>query len=237
MMKLPYTPRSSSQALIIVAKQPVPGMTKTRLTPPFSPALAARLFENFLIDTIELVLQVMDAHPVLAFHPEQARPYFTTLAPQFELLLQEGANLGERLDAALTHFLRNGYQRVVIMDSDSPTLPLACLTGAFEALAGGADVVLGPTEDGGYYLIGLTRPQHRLLREVQMSTPSLTTDTLAIAAEEGLKTALLPRWYDIDTAEDLKRLQADLTRLPGEIAAHTRAFLDERTELLRTQTV
>jgi glycosyltransferase A (GT-A) superfamily protein (DUF2064 family) len=113
---------------------------------------------------------------------------------------------------------------VVIMDSDSPTLPPAQVAGAFAALDG-ADVVLGPCEDGGYYLIGLKRPQPRLLREVPMSTPHVLRDTLALAEQAGLRVALLAPWYDVDTAQELDRLRADLAYQAPGIAPHTRAFL------------
>jgi hypothetical protein len=111
------------------------------------------------------------------------------------------------------------------MNSDGPNLPAAFLARAFEALAGGADVVLGPCEDGGYYLIGLSRPAPRLLREVRMSTPHVLADTLELADEEGLEVALLPAWYDVDDAGSLARLAADLAGAPPELARHTRAML------------
>ena len=117
---------------------------------------------------------------------------------------------------------------VAAVNSDGPTLPLAYLAGAFQELGKEADVVLGPSDDGGYYLIGLKRPAPRLLREVQMSTSHVTTDTLALAAEEGLKVALLPTWYDVDDAQSLARLKAELATAPPEVAPHTRAFLGER---------
>ena len=217
---MPYT-----NALLVVAKRPAPGRTKTRLTPPLSPEQAAALYECFLRDTLDLVRRLPDVAPAIAYLPAEERAYFEALAPDFELVLQEGTDLGERLDSALTRLLAAGYQHVAIMNSDGPTLPLACLTGAFDALAGGADVVLGPCDDGGYYLIGLKQPAPRLLREVRMSTPDVLADTLAIAAEEGLTVELLPTWYDVDDAESLERLMKDLATAPPEVARHTRALL------------
>jgi glycosyltransferase A (GT-A) superfamily protein (DUF2064 family) len=117
------------------------------------------------------------------------------------------------------------------MNSDGPTLPSPCLTAAFERLAEGADVVLGPCDDGGYYLIGIKRPVPRLLREVQMSTPNVTRDTLKLAVEEGLRVELLPVWYDVDSAAALARLVGELVEAPSEVARHTRAFLEEHPEL------
>ncbi len=213
-------------ALIVIAKRPSPGDTKTRLSPPLTPRQASELYECFLIDTIELVRQVTDVQPVIAYLPAQERPYFAALAPDFELILQEGANLGARLDNALTAYLQAGYRRVAIMDSDSPTLPAACLAETFDELAKGADLALGPCEDGGYYLIGVTRPEPRLLRQVKMSTPHVAADTLALAAEEGRKVALLPTWYDVDDSGSLARLLHELDQAPKPVAQRTRAYLN-----------
>jgi glycosyltransferase A (GT-A) superfamily protein (DUF2064 family) len=117
------------------------------------------------------------------------------------------------------------------MDSDSPTLPPAFLSQAFTNLADGADVVLGPCDDGGYYLIGIKKPAPRLLREVQMSTPTVTADTLAIAKEEGLSVRLLPTWYDVDDGASLIRLMKELDGLDSQVAIHTRKFIDQNSIL------
>jgi rSAM/selenodomain-associated transferase 1 len=143
-------------------------------------------------------------------------------------LPQRGPDLGRRLENALSHYLNLGFARVVIMDSDSPTLPGEYLQQAFDALEK-HDVVIGPCDDGGYYLIGLKRRTPRLLTEVRMSTPNVTADTLAIADKMGLKVAQLPTWYDVDDAESLERLCRELVLLTDSRATHTRAFLmDER---------
>jgi glycosyltransferase A (GT-A) superfamily protein (DUF2064 family) len=172
--------------------------------------------------------QVDGATRTIAYLPEDAAGYFRRLAPDMALVPQRGVDLGERLDYALTDALAAGAKYAVIMDSDSPTLPAAYVSAAFAALAGGADVTLGPCDDGGYYLIGLNCPQPRLLREVTMSTPSVMRDTLALASELGLRVALLPQWYDVDTAAELDRLRAELAGLPPEIAPHTRALLNDK---------
>jgi len=211
-------------ALLVVAKRPFPGQTKTRLSPSLSPVEAANLYENFLRDTLDLIRLVPQVQPFIAYLPQEEEAYFRALAPDFTLLLQCGHNLGARLDNALTHCLMDGFRKAVIMDSDSPTLPTTYLSLAFSALDE-ADVVLGPCQDGGYYLIGLNQPAPRLLREVQMSTPHVIRDTLNLAAEEGLTVTQLPAWYDVDTAVDLNRLRLELPSLSPERAAHTRRFL------------
>ncbi len=219
-----------SNVLLVVAKRPAPGQTKTRLSPPLSSDQAAALYESFLKDTLDLMRQTPQVQPVIAYLPPSEKAYFTQLAPDFELLLQDGPDLGVRLDNALTHYLQLGYKHAVIMDSDSPTLPITCLIAAFEALQE-ADVVLGPCDDGGYYLIGLNKSTPRLLREVQMSTPHVASDTLALAKEEGLRVKLLPTWYDVDDAATLARLLAELSQSPVTIARHTRAFFAANQEI------
>jgi len=214
-------------ALIVVAKQPAPGRTKTRLSPPLTPEQASALYECFLVDTLEQVRKVPDAQHVIAYLPEGAHEYFQRLAPDFELVPQNGRDLGERLDHALSGYLEHGYERVVIMDSDSPTLPSSYLGQAFNALSDGADVAIGPCEDGGYYLIGLKQPWPRLLREVRMSTPTVAADTIALAEAEGLRVGLLPIWHDVDDADSLIRLAKEVESLPPEDAAHTRQLLEQ----------
>ncbi len=218
------SPRSPN-ALLVVAKRPRPGQTKTRLIPALNPEQAAGLYECLLVDTLALVRRVGMADHLVAYLPAEERPYFAALAPDFALVLQQGASLGERLDNALAGCLSQGYTAAVIMNSDGPTLPSAYLVQAFAALYDGADVVLGPSDDGGYYLIGMRRDLPRLLRGVRMSTQTVLADTLALAAEDGLTVALLAPWYDVDEAADLTRLTRELAVAGPELAPATHAFL------------
>jgi len=215
--------------LLVVAKRPAAGQTKTRLCPPLTGAAAAALYACFLLDTLDLMRQVPDVGRGIAYIPEAARDYFAILAPDMQLSLQQGADLGQRLDHLLSAALEAGASQAVVMDSDSPTLPADYLMQAFAALSGPNDVVLGPCEDGGYYLIGLKRPQPRLLRDVQMSTPYVVRDTLALAEQLGLQVALLPTWYDVDTVAELDRLRVELRDAPPHMACYTRAFLAARS--------
>jgi len=217
----------TKNALIVVAKQPTPGHTKTRLSPPLTPEQASALYECLFFDTLDQMRQVDAVQRVIAYLPLDARDYFHRFASDFELAPQNGADLGPRLDHALTDYLSQGYERVVIMDSDSPTLPYVYLSQAFSALSEGADVTLGPCDDGGYYLIGIKKPRPRLLREVQMSTPTVAADTIALAEADGLHVSLLPTWYDIDDAASLIRLMKEVERLDSQVAIHTRQFLEQ----------
>jgi rSAM/selenodomain-associated transferase 1 len=213
--------------LLVVAKQPAPGQTKTRLCPPLTPIQAANLYNCFLRDTLDTMRKIPSVQCVIGFLPEDARDYFNQLAPDMGLVCQRGASLGERLDHLLSDALADGSQRAVVMDSDSPTLPAAYISQAFEQLSD-ADVVLGPTQDGGYYLIGLKQPQSHLLRQVQMSTPHVLSDTLALAESTGLIVSLLPTWYDVDTISDLCRLGQEIAGMSTNgNAPATRRWLAE----------
>jgi rSAM/selenodomain-associated transferase 1 len=214
-------------ALLVFAKRPEPGQAKTRLTPPLTAEEAATLYECFLLDTLARVRRVPGVRLVLAYMPASDEAYFSQLAPDVERVAQVGYDLGTRLDNTTTDYLTQGYDKVVVVGSDSPTLPIDYLVAAFEALTGEVDVVIGPCEDGGYYLIGLKRPAPRLFCEVQMSTSRTFADTLDMAAKEKLRVHMLPRWYDVDDAFSLAHLQTELSRSPSVSASHTRRFLAE----------
>jgi rSAM/selenodomain-associated transferase 1 len=209
--------------LLVVAKKPAPGQTKTRLCPPLTPIQAADLYGCFLRDTLDAMRKVPGVQRVIGYLPEDARDYFHRLAPDMALTRQRGTSLGESLDELLTEVLTNGAKRAVVMDSDSPTLPVAYLCRAFELLTE-TDVVLGPTTEGGYYLIGVKQPQPDLLRQVKMSTSHVLADTLALAEAMELSVSLLPTWYDVDTIADLYKLDSEITRMSanGSAAATSR---------------
>ncbi len=200
---------SGRAALVVMAKVPVAGEVKTRLCPPLVPADAAALAECFLLDRLEQLAEVTDADVAVAFAPpEERRTLLGLVPPGVRLIPQEGADLGARLDRVLTDLLAEGYVGAVAVDADSPTLPTAYLRRACAVLGEGAvDVVVGPCEDGGYYLIGLRAPAPALFRDMPWSTAAVTEETLARARRLGLRLALLPSWYDVDRGEDLARLR------------------------------
>lgn len=225
----------SHKALLVMAKRPSPASTKTRLSSVLGLEGAAELYACFLRDALALARSVPGITPFVAHSPPDAETdaYFHDLAPDFGRIPQSGHTLGERLDAVMSACSLNGYKQVAAMNSDSPTLPVNYLANAFARLDDEAtDVVLGPCDDGGYYLIGWKRPHPRLVREVPMSTDHLLRDTLAIAEEEKLRVSLLPTWYDVDEVAELGRVRADLLANP-EIARHTRDFLSQKQWLIR----
>ena len=209
-----------------MAKAPVPGHSKTRLTPRLSDGEAARLSACFIRDAVALAGKAEGAEPVVAIAPADSGPAFDQLVPGCTQIAQRGPRLGDRLAHVMGRALASGFDQVVAINADGPTLPVRLIDDAFESLGDSAvDVVLGPTDDGGYYLIGWTRPHPTVVTEVEMSTPTVLDDTVAIAARDGLSVRLLEPWYDVDDSSDLDRLIADIERgVPcGE---HTLAFFE-----------
>jgi rSAM/selenodomain-associated transferase 1 len=213
------------QALITVAKRPRAGATKTRLCPPLSLAQAAAFYSCLMRDTLALMARVPAVQCVVAYTPESARVYFHHLVPNgFDLIPQRGTDLGERLLNALAHYLSQGYDKAVIMNSDGPTLPVIYLKQAFAGLDE-ADVTLGPGHDGGYYLIGMKHAHAGLFEGITWSTEQVVPQTLARIRQLGLTVHCLPEWYDVDTAADMDRLLAEFRAHPEHPARCTRQFL------------
>ena len=192
--------------LIILAKEPLPGQVKTRLSPPLSPEEAAQLYHSFLIDILEEMARVPEVRLAVAFSPPGAQVWFRGLAPPGTILFpQEGADLGERMAQAFAQGFAAGLGPVLLRGSDVPDLPAAVISEAKEVLAAGrAQVVLGPATDGGYHLVGLTEPQPRLFQGPAWSSSTVLADTLRLARQMDLRVHLLPPWPDIDTADNLR---------------------------------
>ncbi len=214
-----------------MAKAPITGRSKTRLTPRLSPELAAELSGAFIRDAVALAAAATPATApstvtsVVAISPPEATAAFDELVAGVGQIAQIGDDLGQRLNHVMSTALDQGFEQVVAINADGPTLPAQFIADAFDRLdEADTDVVLGPTEDGGYYLIGWKQPHSRIVTDVEMSTPSVLADTLATAAELNLRVSLLEPWYDVDEPADLDRLIDDIAAgIPcGE---HTLAFL------------
>lgn len=218
-------------AIAVMAKAPQAGQVKTRLVPPLSQEEAADLYRCLLLDKLLQISQLPGVDSYVAYTPGEAGPLMRELAPQsFTLIPQSGSDLGDRLHRLSAILLEKGHPGVMIVDSDTPTLPTAYLLEAIERLQSKiTDLVLGPAEDGGYYLVGLKRPCRALFDGIQWSSPSVLTETLQRASAQRLRVATLPSWFDVDTADDLHRLRLDLATNGNALAPHTRAFLlDQR---------
>jgi uncharacterized protein len=215
--------------MAIMAKAPRAGAVKTRLCPPLSPEDAAELYRAFLADKVEQVRSVTAARGAIVYTPDEGRGFFESLAPDFVLIPQHGSDLGARLVASFEWFFAEGYPAAAFIDSDSPTLPREFLLQALDLMASPeVDVVLGPSADGGYYLIGLRAARPELFTRMPWSTPWILAETVGRARQLGLRVASLPPWFDVDTALDLERLESSLRSAPGPAPRHTRGFFDGR---------
>ncbi len=221
-------------ALAVMAKAPRPGKVKTRLSPPLTSLQASALNICFIRDTTENIQQVTEAGNcagLVVYTPIGDEAAFDgLLPPSFQLLGQRGEGFGERLLHACEDLFTAGFGAVCLIDSDSPTMPQDALLQAGALLSRPGDrLVLGGSDDGGYYLIGVKRPHQRLFEQIDWSTERVFNQTLERAQEIGLPAELLPTWYDVDDAATLERLRIELlgpASSAGYDARHTRAYLE-----------
>lgn len=197
--------------LIVMAKHPVPGQTKTRLARSIGIEAAAELSTAFLEDLLDRLGDVGDRRVLATWpdDPEACRFFRHQAGDRFELWPQPSGSLGDRLQAVFTDHLEHTGDRVVVIGSDSPTLPSDLVKRAFEVLQV-HPAVLGPAVDGGYYLIGQQQTIPGLFTGIEWSTPRVLTQTLTRLEAADVSAALLPEWYDVDSLEDLKRLANEL---------------------------
>jgi uncharacterized protein len=214
------------RALVVIGKAPEPGRTKTRLCPPLTPDQAAELYSAFLRDTVETASSLRWDRVTVIFPPSAgARSQLRKLlAAGVHLMPQPGTGLGEALAGAFVRHAADGFGRVVLVGSDNPTLPASLMEVAGDTLDS-HDLVIGPTSDGGYYLIGMDRPHRAVFERITWSTPLVYGETIERAGEAGLTVAALQAWDDVDTFDDVTRLAAQLARLDPSTAPNTRAEL------------
>jgi len=215
-------------AVAVMAKVPGAEPVKSRLYSVLTPEEATNLYRCFLLDRLDAVGRLAGICPVVAFTPADAEGEMRAHAPVgYRLLPQRGADLGARLSTLLTGLLEDGHAGAIAIDSDSPTLPMPYVAEAARILETAShDVVLGPCDDGGYYLIGLSSSQPGLFDGIPWSTDAVFRLTRERAQGYGLSVHVLPRWFDVDTEADLRRVEAELTtsRHPSP---RTYAFLRE----------
>jgi hypothetical protein len=214
---------------MVVAKAPARGQTKTRLGSAIGLDAAADFYHCLLLDTLDIVRRVPNVTRAIAYLPAGSEVFFRDIAPDFELVLQQGDDLGARLDHVLTTCLNDGYAQAAVLSSDTPLVDPDALAQAFAALDDGADVVLGPCDDGGYYVMAVRTPHPEILRPIKMSTPMVLQDTLAAADAAKLRVALLPATLDVDSPDDLARIKEQLIHTPEHVAARTRQWLHHRS--------
>ncbi len=211
----------------IFVKHPVAGRVKTRLAAEFGDARAAELYAAFIADVADRFRDTADRR-FLCYAPgeDSAHDYFCRIGgDDYDVWPQPDRSLGERLAAFFDDSFAAGAQRVVVVGSDSPSLPREFVEEAFRLLRN-HDCILGPATDGGYYLIGQCGPSRSLFESVEWSSARVLEQTVANIAKSGARLTLLPPWYDVDTLDDLYLLR-------GHVRALQRA--GEPLDLVKTE--
>jgi rSAM/selenodomain-associated transferase 1 len=217
----------ANRMLVIMAKAPRPGRVKTRLAGTLPAEAVLSLYRCLLDDTLALT-ESLDNVDVAMMCPASDVDELTRLAGEgVRVVAQTGVGLAAGLTSVFARFAVAG-QRVIAFNSDSPHLPASVLEKAFEDLAS-CDVVVGPTHDGGYYLVGANAPHPDLFNGEGMGTSSALETLLRRVRQLGLSMQFAETFYDIDIASDLSRLEAELRLAPFR-APRTAAWLEERRQ-------
>lgn len=223
--------------IAVMAKASKPGRTKTRLGAVVGPEQAALLNTAFLEDIAENLAAACAISPIagyVAFGPPEESDFFDFLPAHIGRFVAWQPTFGETLEAAIRHMLAGGHAAACVLNSDSPTLPTSILVEAAQALARPGDrIAFGPSNDGGYYLLGMKAMHAHLFEDITWSTDRVAQETMQRAAELGLEVHHLPEWYDVDDALSFEILRAELAgersfgppELTPAAATHTRALL------------
>jgi uncharacterized protein len=204
-----------SCGIAVMAKASTPGRTKTRLVPPLTPDEAAAFNTAFLQDVAANILSASHRASIsgyMAFGPPESVGFFEAMLPPGIGLIESWLpNFGDCLLNAIDHLFALGHVAAVVLNSDSPTLPTSLLIETASILAGSGDrAVIGPSVDGGYYLLGLKTAHRRLFEDIDWSTEHVTRQTMDRACEIGLPVHVLPSWYDVDELDALRLLHSEL---------------------------
>jgi rSAM/selenodomain-associated transferase 1 len=218
----------ASCGIAVMAKASSPGRTKTRLVPPLSFEEAAAFNTAFLQDVAANILSAasrVNISGYMAFWPPESVGFFRAMLPARIRLIESWLpNFGDCLLHTITRLLAAGHAAAVVLNSDSPTLPTALLVDTANILARPGDrAVIGPSTDGGYYLLGLKTAHRRLFEDIDWSTERVARQTMERAREIGLPVHVLPAWYDVDEADALRLLHAELcevTPFAADLQSH-----------------
>jgi len=199
-----------ANALAVMAKAPIPGSVKTRMVPPLTHEQAAELCRALLLDQLEHLSALADVELFVAFAPAEAVTLIDNIVPTgFQCFPQSGADLGERMNTIFDDLWQRGHRNLVLIGSDLAALPLKLFYDAFGLLSvRDRRVVLGPSQDGGYYLVGMNRPTPEIFSAMTWSHDRVLAQTTTKLTGLGIDFRLLPSWFDLDTVEDIELLQA-----------------------------
>jgi rSAM/selenodomain-associated transferase 1 len=212
------------EALVVLARYPRPGRVKRRLAAAIGGVAAADLYRAFLCDLQRRLACRADWTTYWAFEPAES-PFAEEIGGHDRSFPQRGRSLGERMGSAMSHAFASGHSRVVLIGSDVPHVPVDALEDAFARLAAGSRLVLGPVDDGGYYLIG-ARAVPPVFAGIPWGGADVLRATVAAARAAGIEPAMVSGCYDVDDARGLERLRADLAQRRVEGLTSTRAVLE-----------
>lgn len=217
--------RGGDCTLVIMAKAPKPGVVKTRLAQSLPLEAVVGLYRCLLDDTMALARSLDDVDVAIMCPASDVEDLSRAVGDAIPIVPQSGDGLAAGLTSVFAHFAAATRKRVVAFNSDTPHLPASILKSAFRALAQN-DVVVGPTHDGGYYLVGATASHSGLFSGDGLGTTNAYEALLARVRALGLSVSLTDRFYDIDVADDLSRLAGELQSVP-ERAPRTAQWLME----------
>jgi rSAM/selenodomain-associated transferase 1 len=217
--------RSGDCTLVIMAKAPKPGVVKTRLAQSLPLEAVVELYRCLLDDTVALAKSVSDVDVAIMCPASDVEDLSRAVGGSIPIIAQSGDGLAAGLTSVFAHFAEASDRRIVAFNSDSPHLPASVLVSAFRAL-GQSDVVVGPTHDGGYYLVGATASHPGLFAGDGLGTTNAYDGLLGRVRALGLSVSLTDPFYDIDVADDLSRLAGELQSFP-ERAPRTAQWLME----------
>ena len=215
----------SERVLVIMAKAPRPGAVKTRLASTLSPVAAVDFYCCLLEDTLTLARSLGDVEVAIMCPDSDVNELALLAGSPAHVVAQKGQGLAAGLTSVFAHFTESRPRRVIAFNSDSPHLPRSVLKDAFETLTA-HDVVVGPTHDGGYYLVGAKASHPSLFASDGMGTSSALERLMSRAQDLELSVGFANSFYDIDVADDLTRLAEEL-RVAPERAPRTAAWLKE----------
>ena len=196
---------ANKNCVIFFVKYPAAGQVKTRLAPHLHQNQICELYKNFVADILS-TLKELDANIRIFFSPAEAKDNLQNwLGDQFSYTPQAGNDIGQKMKNAFINIFQDGFSKAVLIGSDLPDLPGDFIKQSFEKLSSN-DSVIGPAGDGGYYLIGFSKNSFlpEVFDNINWSTDSVYENTRNILSQHNRKTAVLPKWHDVDTIEDLK---------------------------------
>jgi uncharacterized protein len=215
-------------AVILFARDPILGQVKTRLSSSFDDETILRLYTCFVEDSLGKIRQVDNADCFVGISPSNLSGFFNGIEDSdTRLFVQQGKDLGDKMHQAFVDRFSDGYKKVVIIGSDSPSLPVSYIN---QTLTSNKDLILGPSTDGGYYLIAMAGKVSEVFGGIAWGTDRVLDETLNLVEKTGISLELLPVWYDVDLPEDLKFLKTHLKLIAQSglcEGGKTRKILDE----------